>query len=50
MHSMSSLDNEQLQQQERLCSEDTHHRLMITHTIESFWMPSQKKTKSKSQI
>ena len=25
-------------------------RLMITHTIESYWIPSQKKTKSKLQI
>ena len=24
--------------------------LMITHTIESYWIPSQKKTKSKLQI
>ena len=29
---------------------DTPHRLMITHTIESYWIPSQKKTKSKLQI
>ena len=26
------------------------HRLMITHSIESYWIPSQKKTKSKFQI
>ena len=26
------------------------NRLMITHTIESYWIPSQKKTKSKLQI
>ena len=25
-------------------------QLMITHTIESYWIPSQKKTKSKLQI
>ena len=31
---------------ERLFSEDTHHRLMITHSIESYWIPSQKQTKS----
>ena len=37
-------------QLERLHSEDTHRRLMITHTIESYWIPSQKKTKSKLQI
>ena len=40
----------QLEQLERLRSEDTPHRLMITHTIESYWIPSQKKTKSKLQI
>ena len=39
----------QLEQLERLRSEDTPHRLMITHTIESYWIPSQKKTKSKLQ-
>ena len=39
-----------LEQLERLCSEDTPRRLMITHTIESYWIPSQKKTKSKLQI
>ena len=39
-----------LEQLERLCSEDTHRRLMITHTIESYWIPSQKMTKSKLQI
>ena len=35
---------------ERLCSEDTSRHLMIIHTIESYWIPSQKKTKSKLQI
>ena len=44
------LDQCQLEQQERLRSEDTPRRLMITHTIESYWIPSQKKTKSKLQI
>ena len=39
-----------LEQLERLRSEDTPRRLMITHTIESYWIPSQKKTKSKIQI
>ena len=39
-----------LEQLERLRSEDTPHRLMITHTIESYWIPTQKKTKSKLQI
>ena len=32
-----------LQQLEHLRSEDTPRRLMITHTIESYWIPSQKK-------
>ena len=40
----------QLEQLEHLHSEDTPRRLMITHTIESYWIPSQKKTKSKLQI
>ena len=39
-----------LEQLECLRSEDTPRRLMITHTIESYWIPSQKKTKSKLQI
>ena len=39
-----------LEQLERLRSEDTPRRLMITHTTESYWIPSQKKTKSKLQI
>ena len=42
--------NLQLEQLEHLRSEDTPRRLMITHTIESYWIPSQKKTKSKLQI
>ena len=40
----------QLEQLERLLSEDTPRRLMITHIIESYWIPSQKKTKSNLQI
>ena len=40
----------ELEQLERLRSEDTPRRLMITHTMESYWIPSQKKTKSKLQI
>ena len=40
----------QLEQLERLPSEDTHRRLMITHTIKSYWIPSQKKTKLKLQF
>ena len=39
-----------LEQLEHLRSEDTPRRLMITHTIESYWIPSQKKAKSKLQI
>ena len=39
-----------LEQLKRLRSEDTPCRLMITHIIESYWIPSQKKTKSKLQI
>ena len=39
-----------LEQLERLRSEDTPTRLMITHTTESYWIPNQKKTKSKLQI
>ena len=41
---------QKLEQLECLRSEDTPRRLMITHTIESYWMPSEKKTKSKLQI
>ena len=33
----------QLEQLEHLRSEDTPRRLMITHTIESYWIPSQKR-------
>ena len=39
-----------LEQLECLRSDDTPRRLMITHTIESYWIPSQKKTKSMLQI
>ena len=39
-----------LEQLECLRSEDTLCHLMITHTIESYWILSQKKTKSKLQI
>ena len=39
--------NQKLEQLERLRSEDTPRRLKITHTIESYWIPSQK---SKLQI
>ena len=44
------LKQSKLGQLERLRSEDTPRRLMITHTIELYWIPSQKKTKSKLQI
>ena len=46
----TTLNHIKLEQLERLRSEDTPRRLMITHTIESYWIPSQKKTKSKLQI
>ena len=39
-----------LEQLECLRLEDTHRRLMITHTVESYWIPSQKKSKSLWQI
>ena len=39
-----------LEQVECLLSGDTPRHLMITHIIESYWIPSQKKTKSKLQI
>ena len=43
---------EQLEQLERLYSDDPPppNHLMITHIVESNWIPSQKKTKSKLQI
>ena len=37
------LQQHELEQLERLRSEDTPRRLMITHTIESCWIPSQNK-------
>ena len=46
----SQESNWQLERLERLRSEDTPRRLMVTHSIESNWIPSQKKTKSKLQI
>ena len=46
----SKCDRGKLEQLERLCSEDTPSRHMIIHTTESYWIPSQKKTKSKLQI
>ena len=47
---VSFVFNPKLEQLECLHSEDTRRRLMITHTIDSYWIPSQKKTKSKLQI
>ena len=57
---MTCSNQMQLEQLECLRSDDTpppppppphtHTHLMITHTIESYWIPSQKKTKSKLQI
>ena len=40
----------QLEQLECLGSEDTPCHLMITHTIETYWNPSHKKTKWELQI
>ena len=39
-----------LGQLERLRSEDTPRCLMITHTTESYWIPSHENTKSKLHI
>ena len=39
-----------LEQLECLLSEDTPCRLVITHAIELYWIPSQKKAMSKLQI
>ena len=47
---MKSKADFKLEQPERLHSEDTPRRLMITDTIESYWISSQKKIKSKLQI
>ena len=38
-----------LEQLERLRSEDTPRRLMITHTIESYWIPGQKNNRSRTE-
>ena len=38
-----------LEQLERLRSEDTPRRLMITHTIESYWIPSQENNRSRTE-
>ena len=39
----------QLEQLERLRSEDTPRRLMITQTIESYWIPSKKNYRSRTE-
>ena len=39
----------QLEQLERLHSEDTPRRLMITNTIESYWILSQKYNRSRTE-
>ena len=39
----------ELEQLERLRSEDTPRRLMITHTIGSYWIPSQKNNRSRTE-
>ena len=43
-------EQNKLERLERLRSGDTPRRLMITHSIGSYWIPSPKKTKSKLQI
>ena len=50
LHQFRAIIQMKLEQLERLRSEDTPRRLMITHSIESYWIPSQKMTKSKLQI
>ena len=40
--------SEKLEQLERLRSEDTPRRLMITHIIESYLIPSQKNNRSRT--
>ena len=47
---LQTLSWDKLDQLERLCSEDTPRCLMINHSIDSHWIPSQKKTQSKLQI
>ena len=40
----------QLERLKHLSSEDAHRRSIITHTVDSYWIPSQNKTKSKSNL
>ena len=42
-------EQDQLEQLERLRSEDTPRRLMITHTIGSYWIPSQQNNRSRTE-
>ena len=49
MHTAHNHKKYQLEQLERLRSEDTPCRLMITHTIESYWIPSQKNNRSRTE-
>ena len=42
-HGEKITGSSELEQLERLRSDDTPRRLMITHTIESYWIPSQKR-------
>ena len=44
------IPNSKLEQLEHLRSENTLCCPMITHTIDSYWIPSPNKTKSKLQI
>ena len=44
------ISHAKLEQLECMRSEDTLSGLMITHTIESYWILSEKKKKSKLQI
>ena len=44
------MSHAKLEQPECLRSEETFIGLMITHTSESYWIPSEKKKKSKLQI
>ena len=43
------LNQFKLEQLERLRSEETPRRLMISHTIESYWIPSQKYNRSRTE-
>ena len=43
------MNQTQIEQLERRRSDDTPRRLMITHTIESYWIPSQKNHRSKTE-